>query len=275
MTEIVIVQRMWQRRGTAAEWSAQNPVLASGEVGVELGATPADPQRFKIGNGTSLWADLPWAGDSGDGSNWFSGSALPPAALGEDGDQYLRTGTGAGGGDVYAKVSGTWTLTGNIRGPVGPQGNPGPNGLSAYQVAVANGFAGTQAAWLESLVGEVGPRGPAGPPGIPSQRRVLEVPGVPTGSFVCDWSAYDEIRMLLVTDTTLSFSGALDGQGCVLKLRQDSVGGHAVSLPSAVRFNGVIGVWVPTAAAGRGDKLGFAYDDQDSVYDFVSAIPGV
>lgn len=35
-------------------------------------------------------------------------------------------------------------------------------GDNAYQVAVANGFAGTEQEWLESLIG---PRGPAGPPG--------------------------------------------------------------------------------------------------------------
>ena len=36
----------------------------------------------------------------------------------------------------------------------------GPNGPSAYQVAVDNGFVGTEAEWLESLEG---PEGPAGP----------------------------------------------------------------------------------------------------------------
>jgi hypothetical protein len=38
----------------------------------------------------------------------------------------------------------------------------GPPGPSAYEVAVANGFTGTDAEWLASLAG---PQGPAGPPG--------------------------------------------------------------------------------------------------------------
>mgnify|MGYP001811149131 CR=1 FL=1 len=33
---------------------------------------------------------------------------------------------------------------------------PGPNGLTAYEVALANGFVGTQSAWLASLVGAAG-----------------------------------------------------------------------------------------------------------------------
>ena len=47
-------------------------------------------------------------------------------------------------------------------GPEGPQGLPGVAGLdgkSAYEIAVENGFEGTEEEWLESLVG---PEGPAG-----------------------------------------------------------------------------------------------------------------
>ncbi len=42
----------------------------------------------------------------------------------------------------------------------------GINGLSAYEVAVANGFVGTQAAWLASLVGPQGIQGIQGVQGI-------------------------------------------------------------------------------------------------------------
>lgn len=44
-------------------------------------------------------------------------------------------------------------------------GVPGPAGDSAYQVAVNNGFVGTQSAWLASLVGPAGSAGPAGADG--------------------------------------------------------------------------------------------------------------
>lgn len=48
-------------------------------------------------------------------------------------------------------------------GPAGPAGADGADGDSAYQVAVDNGFVGTEAEWLASLVG---PQGPAGAQGI-------------------------------------------------------------------------------------------------------------
>jgi hypothetical protein len=41
------------RRGTAAEWADANPVLAEGEMGLEL-----DTERFKIGDGAQGWNDL-------------------------------------------------------------------------------------------------------------------------------------------------------------------------------------------------------------------------
>lgn len=41
--------------------------------------------------------------------------------------------------------------------PLCPQGPTGADGKSAYQIAVDNGFVGTQAEWLESLKGEPTP----------------------------------------------------------------------------------------------------------------------
>jgi len=51
--------RMQQRRGTAAQWTSANPVLGSGEIGFET-----DSDRFKIGNGTSVWTALPYFSDA-------------------------------------------------------------------------------------------------------------------------------------------------------------------------------------------------------------------
>lgn len=68
MANVVVAQRMWQRRGSAALWASRNPVLEAGEIGVELGATNADPQKFKIGNGATPWNDLAYAGGEGGGA---------------------------------------------------------------------------------------------------------------------------------------------------------------------------------------------------------------
>jgi len=46
-------------------------------------------------------------------------------------------------------------------GPAGPRGVTGADGRSAYQVAVDEGFAGTEEEWLASLAGPTGPQGAA------------------------------------------------------------------------------------------------------------------
>ena len=55
-------------------------------------------------------------------------------------------------------------------GQTGATGQPGQNGKSAYELAVAGGYQGTEAQWLKSLVG---PQGPTGEPGKQGQ------PGIP------------------------------------------------------------------------------------------------
>lgn len=47
----------------------------------------------------------------------------------------------------------------------GGGGVPGPPGASAYEIAVENGFEGTEEEWLASLQGEEGPQGPQGDAG--------------------------------------------------------------------------------------------------------------
>lgn len=46
-------KKMKQRRGTAANWTSANPILAAGEIGFET-----DTGKFKIGNGSSTWTAL-------------------------------------------------------------------------------------------------------------------------------------------------------------------------------------------------------------------------
>lgn len=47
--------RIQARRGTAAEWTTANPILADGETGYET-----DTGNVKYGNGVDAWADLPY-----------------------------------------------------------------------------------------------------------------------------------------------------------------------------------------------------------------------
>ena len=50
-----MIDRIRLRRDTSSDWSFYNPVLSSGEPGVEL-----DTNRIKVGNGITVWNDLPY-----------------------------------------------------------------------------------------------------------------------------------------------------------------------------------------------------------------------
>ncbi len=45
--------RIQLRRGTAAQWNSFNPVLAQGEMGLEI-----DTGKFKFGDGATAWVSL-------------------------------------------------------------------------------------------------------------------------------------------------------------------------------------------------------------------------
>jgi hypothetical protein len=59
--------RMQQRKGTAAQWTAADPVLNAGEIGWE-----SDTNKFKIGDGTNHWDDLTYFLDATDMGGSFS-----------------------------------------------------------------------------------------------------------------------------------------------------------------------------------------------------------
>lgn len=50
-----MANRIQVRRDTAFNWTAENPVLAAGEIGFEL-----DTNRLKVGNGVNAWKVLPY-----------------------------------------------------------------------------------------------------------------------------------------------------------------------------------------------------------------------
>lgn len=97
-------------------------------------------------------------GKDGTGVNIIGGltgeDELP--TVGTPGDAYMI------GGNLYVwqDDTGSWKNVGPIQGP---------EGKSAYDLAVENGFEGTMEEWIESLKGEIGPRGPEGPQGPPGQ----------------------------------------------------------------------------------------------------------
>ena len=60
MQEQILTVRIRQKYDTAENWSKNNPILLAGEIGIE-----SNTNRIKIGNGTSNWNDLTYAGGGG------------------------------------------------------------------------------------------------------------------------------------------------------------------------------------------------------------------
>ena len=54
------------RRDTTGNWSANNPILALGELGIET-----DTGKFKLGNGTNSWSALQYGGIIGPNASDF------------------------------------------------------------------------------------------------------------------------------------------------------------------------------------------------------------
>lgn len=74
-----MAQRIQFRRGNSTQWTSSNPILAEGEMGVEL-----DTSLFKIGNGVDNWNDLYYGGLNPDlgiitFENQVSDPSIPPA----------------------------------------------------------------------------------------------------------------------------------------------------------------------------------------------------
>lgn len=107
-----LIKRMKQKSGTAATWTAANPLLLDGEIGFEK-----DTDKFKIGNGISRWNDL----------GYFTGPVGPqgPAAT-------ITVGTVSSGATPSVTNSGTsgaailnFVLRPGDTGPIGPAGPQG------------------------------------------------------------------------------------------------------------------------------------------------------
>ena len=100
------------------------------------------------------------AGAAGaQGAQGLQGVPGPAGAAGEQGPQGTA---GINGLSAYQVAVANGYVGTEQQWLTSIQGGAGTNGQSAYQVAVANGYTGTQTEWLASLVGAQGPQGPAG-----------------------------------------------------------------------------------------------------------------
>ena len=118
----------------------------------------------KGGNGKSAFEIAVENGFVGTETEWLESLKGKDGAVGAQGEQ------GPPGADGQPGKNGEQ----GSPGVDGRDGLDGTNGKSAFEIAVENGFVGTEAEWLESLKGKdgadgkdgaVGPQGEQGPPG--------------------------------------------------------------------------------------------------------------
>lgn len=182
------------RRDMEISWTAANPVLAQGEIGIVIDLAPF---KLKIGDGETAWNDLVYFA-GGTASSLADLADVDVSTVPAGGQSLVydaaavkwKPGTITGGGTGIANLavdaSGDLIVTltdstvinaGYVVGEQGPQGATGPAGAqglqgipgavgkSAYQVWLDAGNSGTEADFLASLKGETGPEGPAGADG--------------------------------------------------------------------------------------------------------------
>jgi hypothetical protein len=195
------------RRDTAAAFTAANPILAAGELGIEL-----DTRFYKVGDGVTHWRDLLYGllgpkgdkGDKGDdgadsyvagpqgvaGFSLLNAAGEPSAGLGVNGDFCIDTVNHL----VYGpKAGGSWGTGVSMIGPQGVQGIAGftilnGSGAPASELGVngdfyidttAHAIYGPKAtgAWgtATTLVGPQGTQGVTGAAGF----TVLNAAGAP------------------------------------------------------------------------------------------------
>jgi hypothetical protein len=119
------------RRDLLTNWVSNNPILASGEMGINL-----NTYQYKLGDGIKTWNQLPYAGITGP--------------------------TGVAGSNISSSTGAT-----GIIGSIGPTGITGPTGISATGVTgpVRTGFTGFTGSTGLSATGQTGPTGSIGPTG--------------------------------------------------------------------------------------------------------------
>lgn len=154
--------------------------IESGGGGVGLTPHIGDNGNWWIGDTDTL---KPARGEQGlqgvRGERGLQGErGLPGAdgAKGDKGEQGERGLTGAKGDKGSDGLNGKDGLPGakGADGLPGKNGVDGKDGKSAYQIAVAQGFAGSEAAWLLSLKGEKGEKGDPGSGGSGTDTTALQ-----------------------------------------------------------------------------------------------------
>lgn len=221
-------------QGIQGETGPQGPQGIQGLKGDTGDTGPQGPQGIQGPKGdTGDTGPQGPKGDTGDtGPQGPQGTGLTIlGSLNDESELPVSSNVGDGyliNGDLYVWDGTVWNNVGNIQGPAGPTGPTGATGPagadgdSAYEIAVANGFVGTESQWLASLVGPQGPAGndgatgPAGPagPGLPAGGTVGQlIKKASSTDYDTQWVDDDNVK--LTGDQTITgtktFSSTITG----------------------------------------------------------------
>lgn len=92
-------------------------------------------------------------------------------------------------------------------------------------------------------------------------------------AMTADYSRADTVKVTLGGNATITLSGAVDKQKCILELKQDDTGGRVVTLVNH-RFGSDLTEIELSTGPGLTDKIGFIYDAAAGTYDVVAVMRG-
>lgn len=238
-------------------------------------------------------------GDTGDqGPQGIQGIQGIQGAQGATGSQGLKGDKGDQGDVGPQGIPGADGADGEpgIQGPAGDPGSPGADGVdgaSAYEVAIANGFVGTESAWLLSLkgakgdTGDTGPTGATGsagatgatgatgPKGDPGDLNRVTVALTDGATIATDCSLGNKFRVTLGGNRTLSNpTNMTDGQSCIWEIVQDATGSRTLTFGSKFAFGTDLTAVTLTTTASKRDFLGAIYNSTADKWYVVAFMKG-
>lgn len=170
------MKRRQERRGTAAQWTSANPILAAGEWGIEL-----DTNRQKVGNGSSAWNLLAYSD--------------APARTYADG--LITTEVTARNTAISEATLGLWDDRGNFDASVNTYPTTGGSGTAG---AIKKGDV-----WLISVAATSGALNSV-PVGA-AVRALTDTPGQTGGNWSVGGSAVDQTARNMATAAATSLQG--------------------------------------------------------------------
>ena len=155
------MERIQLRRDSAAAWASNNPILASGEIGIELQVVNTDPVKIKVGNGIHNWKTLPYHPTGGTwatlAANTFTGTQTAPKVVATFVDKLLTVTPNAGNSNtvtidtdlntsfIVDNTSSTGNITVTFTGKAGV--TTGNNEMGAVIVRVRQGSTARSITW--------------------------------------------------------------------------------------------------------------------------------